>query len=512
MNRRLTGGPRSARTTTGGSSEENRRASRTAPPSVHWRDPRFPWLVPALLLIVTRGFMALAIPWASEDAYITFRYAANLANGLGPVFNPGEHVMGFTSPLWTLWVAFGVWLHVDPVPWTQISGVAADLATLWLAVPVITALVSRMAGWSFALFFAIWPVFAVSAVSGLEVSLMLFLIVASAVLVERRSVSAGVVLGALSCVRPEGMIAALVIGLRAARRAQLTAVACVAAMGVWLWLEFHSLVPQSIAAKAIIYGTPGPWAGRHWWDWLVPFPMGRYPTSSEGLALMPFALVFGAALIAGVRRLTAARRSATAAVGAAGLVIWLCYCATGVAYFWWYMTVPLAALAWTAAAGLGDVVRGRLIPALLVLALAGAWVQALPLYLGRAQTEYRNFMSVHDFLAPRVGRSDSVLLEPIGMIGWRLPARLIDEVGLVTPDVTRMRRSGPGWYADIVNAQRPRWIVARPEMFAEGQAFAGTGAPFRDRGELMNLRAHYEQRWPESQLPGIGLVVLERLP
>lgn len=97
------------------------------------------------------------------------------------------------------------------------------------------------------------------------------------------------------------------------------------------------------------------------------------------------------------------------------------------------------------------------------------------------------------------------------MIGWRLPARLIDEVGLVTPDVTRLRRSGPGWYVDIVNTQRPRWIVARPEMFTEGQAFAGTSAPFRDRGELMNLRAHYEQRWPESPLPGIGLVVLERV-
>lgn len=34
-----------------------------------------------------------------DDPYITFRYAANFVAGHGPVFNVGEHVEGFTSPL-----------------------------------------------------------------------------------------------------------------------------------------------------------------------------------------------------------------------------------------------------------------------------------------------------------------------------------------------------------------------------------------------------------------------------
>ena len=38
-----------------------------------------------------------------EDAYISFRYAENFANGHGFVFNPGgESVEGFTSFLWVL--------------------------------------------------------------------------------------------------------------------------------------------------------------------------------------------------------------------------------------------------------------------------------------------------------------------------------------------------------------------------------------------------------------------------
>jgi hypothetical protein len=36
---------------------------------------------------------------SSDDPFITLRYAANLVHGYGAVFNPGQHVQGFTSPL-----------------------------------------------------------------------------------------------------------------------------------------------------------------------------------------------------------------------------------------------------------------------------------------------------------------------------------------------------------------------------------------------------------------------------
>ena len=43
--------------------------------------------------------------FVSDDAFISLRYAANLLAGHGLVFNPGERVEGFTSPLWTLLLA-----------------------------------------------------------------------------------------------------------------------------------------------------------------------------------------------------------------------------------------------------------------------------------------------------------------------------------------------------------------------------------------------------------------------
>ena len=41
-----------------------------------------------------------------DDAFVYFRYVDNLVwRGIGLVYNEGEYVEGFTSPLWTLWLA-----------------------------------------------------------------------------------------------------------------------------------------------------------------------------------------------------------------------------------------------------------------------------------------------------------------------------------------------------------------------------------------------------------------------
>jgi hypothetical protein len=44
-------------------------------------------------------------PRTIDDAYITFRYARNLLEGNGLVFNPGEPVLGTTTPVYALLMA-----------------------------------------------------------------------------------------------------------------------------------------------------------------------------------------------------------------------------------------------------------------------------------------------------------------------------------------------------------------------------------------------------------------------
>src|SRR4051812_9442686 len=50
-----------------------------------------------------------------DDAMISMRYARNLAEGRGLVWNPGEQpVEGYTNFLWTLWMAVLHWCSARP--------------------------------------------------------------------------------------------------------------------------------------------------------------------------------------------------------------------------------------------------------------------------------------------------------------------------------------------------------------------------------------------------------------
>src|SRR4051812_9407292 len=79
-------------------------------------------LAPALLLVVN---MVRAAPLTIDDAYITYRYARNLVRGFGLVYNPGERIEGYTNFLWTLLVAGGLKLRLEPNVVTKVLGGAS---------------------------------------------------------------------------------------------------------------------------------------------------------------------------------------------------------------------------------------------------------------------------------------------------------------------------------------------------------------------------------------------------
>jgi hypothetical protein len=72
----------------------------------------FALLLAALAMIVVWAW--LWWPNTIDDAYITYRYAEHVARGLGAVYNPGERVEGFSSPLWMASLAAGVRLGSAP--------------------------------------------------------------------------------------------------------------------------------------------------------------------------------------------------------------------------------------------------------------------------------------------------------------------------------------------------------------------------------------------------------------
>ncbi len=79
-------------------------------------------------------FSLLCLAWHNrfiqDDAFISFRYADNLARGFGLVWNPGEHIEGYTNFLWTCIMSGAIYAHMDPILCSQILGMAFFFCSL----------------------------------------------------------------------------------------------------------------------------------------------------------------------------------------------------------------------------------------------------------------------------------------------------------------------------------------------------------------------------------------------
>jgi hypothetical protein len=104
--------------------------------------PRGRWWLLLLGLCVFL-FAADALRYAGhqlDDTFISFRYARNLAEGNGLVFNPGERVEGYTNLLFVLLAAACFPLGLDPLLGTALVSVAAAAGVLALTVRLGRAL------------------------------------------------------------------------------------------------------------------------------------------------------------------------------------------------------------------------------------------------------------------------------------------------------------------------------------------------------------------------------------
>lgn len=86
------------------------------------------------------------IAYAYDDAFISFRYAENLANGHGLVYNIGERVEGYSNFLWTFILAGAIKLGADPLVIAKVLGILFALATMALTVR-FSAFVTGQEGW-----------------------------------------------------------------------------------------------------------------------------------------------------------------------------------------------------------------------------------------------------------------------------------------------------------------------------------------------------------------------------
>lgn len=266
-----------------------------------------PWAPCALWLLAAAAvawasWRAYAAWWTADDAFISFRYARNLVEGLGLVFNAGERVEGYTNFLWTLWTAAGLWSGYGAEDWANFWGLAAYSGSI-LLLAANSQLRRPHGGWVLplaALGAALHGDWRIYATSGLETSMFTFLLLAGTLLVAwnlDRPVAlggAGILFALAGLTRPDGVLPAAVAALFVLAFARPRG-KCAASFGlgfVVVWLPatlwrmnyYRSFFPNTYYAKSAYLA----WYGQGW-RYLVLY-YGKYWLLLTGPLLLLAAL------------------------------------------------------------------------------------------------------------------------------------------------------------------------------------------------------------------------------
>jgi hypothetical protein len=222
---------------------------------------------------IVYAFMIRRFWFVTDDAFITFRFARNLALGNGLRYNLGEHtpIEGYSNFLWVLICAVFEFLELEITRWPLYVSVAAGSVLLWM---IYKTLRRRLglglpASGLAALLFASHPSVAIYTTSGLEtMAFMILLFLSFERLVLRRGgiepITAGLACLALSLIRVEGIgwvfaIVILAAGSRffAGEKFLRPLLKCVAIVAVgyglylaWRYSYYGLLMSNTVHAKA----------------------------------------------------------------------------------------------------------------------------------------------------------------------------------------------------------------------------------------------------------------------
>ncbi|UCD93402.1 MAG: hypothetical protein JSU69_06400 [Candidatus Zixiibacteriota bacterium] len=165
-------------------------------------------VVVLFLAIAIHLAMAVWFNFTQDDAFITFRYAANFANGHGLVFNIGERIEGYTNFLWAILMILGRLAGIDTILFSKLIGVACGIGTiifLYFMTGEIPGFKPLWRGFTCLLLAAAYS-FAYWSVAGLETAAFSMMVTASIYFYIRRSCMAAPLLALATLLRPEGAL------------------------------------------------------------------------------------------------------------------------------------------------------------------------------------------------------------------------------------------------------------------------------------------------------------------
>jgi len=482
------------------------------------------WMVCALGLTVV-ALVAVAVVFGKsmfahgcyDDAYITFRYARNLALGHGIVYNPGERTDSASSLLWTILLAAAYRVGLHDLP---------SIASLGdLVAALITGAIALRLGRALALpAILVTPVLAIAvvsapwlawAVSGMETSVFALLCYATLLAYmwetqEHRTPILSSILGSLALLSryeaillPIAIVVADTIGLVANnQQRRLRIMSTVMRIGVWA-LTLTSF----LAWKVVYYGSVIP----HAVAFKAVESYYRQAPDTLGFFIRDFPLLILGTLgiLMAVPLTRPAQRRAQFTVSGTWIQSWL---ALGLWLILSYVTVEhspyadlnryaihllpgLALLAtggiyalWTATRSQPAVLRylfGGV--ALLILVVQGSASVSAARSIGTVWRLTRNVQdqreAVGQWLMTHTSPSSLVLSGDAGAIGWYSDRPILDGVGLLSPNAQQakvthtgaklLERTRPSYIADTAYTAYPNATIQRGHPRTQGEIDLG---------------------------------------
>ena len=427
-----------------------------------------------------------------DDAYTTYRYAANLAEGRGFVFNANSApVLGTSTPLYTLLLAIGGRFGADIPLLSMGIGALATALTMSMIVLIASRLGYLAAGIASALSYCTSQ-FAWAYVEGMETPVYSAIIVAALFAYVCKRPALAMTIAALAVVtRMDGMaiVVAIGVGLLASRQLRVRdLVPCVVILSGWFVITlalFGSPIPTSGFAK-MLHETQI--AGR--FDVSSPFffylllPVtatidvlrpGLWAPVGERHIANVLVLAGFAAVSAGVWRIAAIRPA----------VLWLAMYSAGflalrMPDFSWYhgpSAVVASLVLWIAlqrgVAHLGGIAfnwnhrnrdarmsistpSGASIVIVAAVVMATAVLSGVGTFRAQREAEFRPYRAAGEWLAAHRVPGDSVVAFEIGTVAYFSDMPTIDILGLTEPRAwSHLQKQDYAW---AIREDRPTYV------------------------------------------------------
>ena len=392
---------------------------------------------PGLVLLICRGLSSVVLP-IYDDAFITLRYARNLASGIGFVYQRNEWILGTTSPGFGLLNSLFFLLRLPMPSSTVVANVVADLVILYLTLYVLRRAHCVLAASVFAILFSVSPILNRICVGGMEANWFLALSLMSVLLYIRSRKLPAFALAALAYLfRPEALIllgVLLVVEWFREKsvpfRYGILSVSMLAAFWVVLYFLYGRVVPQSVIAKSHLH-KPSPFS------------------VLESLLLVPDPIIVAAVPLSVLGFVRHYRESFFVKI----IGVW---CATYAGLYllarpqvWsWYgeaIYYSLCVLSGLAIGRFADVfaaaraVNSRLVRVVtyaVTLAPICIWA-VIGIVHGPSKVTQRIYKPVAEWCRQNTNESTSILAYDIGVIGYYSNSHICDLAGLVWPEASK---------------------------------------------------------------------------